>query len=56
MLVFVLYVTYMNKLVFKPNTFSHAGMEPSLPGYYQCFRGVKCHAQGHNTAYVGFES
>ena len=29
--------------------------EPPLPGYYQYFRGVKCHAQGHNTAEVGFE-
>ena len=26
--------------------------ELSLPGYYQYFRGVKCLAQGHNTALV----
>ena len=36
--------------------FSHEGTEPTLPGYYQYFRGVKCLAQGHNTAEVGFES
>ena len=30
-------------------------MEPPLPGYYQYFWGVKCLAQGHNTAVVGFE-
>ena len=35
--------------------FSHAGEEPPLPRYYQYFRGVKCPAQGHNTAEVGFE-
>ena len=35
--------------------FSHVGTEPLLPGYYQYFSGVKCLAQGHNTAEVGFE-
>ena len=35
--------------------FSHVGTELPLPGYYQYFRGVKCFAQGHNTAEVGFE-
>ena len=35
--------------------FSHVGMEPPLPGYYQYFRGVKSLAQGHNRAEVGFE-
>ena len=34
--------------------FSHVGTELLLPGYYQYFRGVKCLAQGHNTAEVGF--
>ena len=33
------------------NNFSHVGMEPPLPGYYQYFWGLKiCLAQGHNTA------
>ena len=36
--------------------FSHVGTEPPLPGYYQYFRGVKCLAQGHNTAKVCFET
>ena len=35
--------------------FSHVVTEPLLPGYYQYFLGVKCLAQGHNTAEVGFE-
>ena len=35
--------------------FSHIGTEPLLPEYYQYFRGVKCLAQGHKTAEVGFE-
>ena len=35
--------------------FSHVGTEPPLPGSYQYFRGVKCHAQGHNTAEVSFK-
>ena len=35
--------------------FSHVGTEPPLPGYYHYFRRVKCLAQGHNTAEVGFE-
>ena len=35
--------------------FSHVGSEPPLPGNYQYFRSVKCLAQGHNTAEVGFE-
>ena len=35
--------------------FSHVGTEPPLPGYYQYFRRVKCLAQGHNMAEVGFE-
>ena len=35
--------------------FSHVGTEPPLPGYYQDFWRVKCLAQGHNTAEVGFE-
>ena len=35
--------------------FSLVGTEPPLPGYYQYFRGVKCLAQGHNMAEVGFE-
>ena len=31
-------------------------MEPPLPGYNQYFQGgVKCLAQGHNIAKVGFE-
>ena len=34
--------------------FSHVGTEPTLPGYYQYFWGVKCLAQGHNTVEVGF--
>ena len=36
--------------------FSHVGMEPPLSGYYQYFWGVKCLAQVHNTAEVGFET
>ena len=35
--------------------FSHVGTEPQLHVYYQFFRGVKCLAEGHNTAEVGFE-
>ena len=35
--------------------FSYVGTESQLPGYYQYFRGVKCVAQGHNTAEVGFK-
>ena len=35
--------------------FSHVGTEPPFPVYYLCFQGVKCLAQGHNTAEVGFE-
>ena len=34
---------------------SHVEKEPPIPGSYQYFRGVKCLAQGHNTAEVGFE-
>ena len=37
------------------NFFSHVGTEPPLPGNYQYFRGVKCFAQGHNSAEVGFK-
>ena len=29
--------------------------KPPLPEHYQYFRGVKCLAQGHNAAEVGFE-
>ena len=35
--------------------FSHVGMEPSLPGYYQYFQEKKCPAQGHKMAESGFE-
>ena len=35
--------------------FSHVGTESPLPGYYQYFLGVKCLAQGHNMAEVGFQ-
>ena len=35
--------------------FSHVGTEPPLPGYYQYFWGVKCLAQRHITADIGFE-
>ena len=36
--------------------FSHVGIEPPFPGYYQYFLGSKCvFAQGHNTAEVGIE-
>ena len=37
------------------NVYSHVGTEPPLPGYYQYFQGVKCLAQEHNTAEVGFD-
>ena len=37
------------------NFFSHVGIEPALPVYYQYFRGVKCLAQRHNTAEVCIE-
>ena len=33
----------------------HVGTESLLPEYYQYFQGVKCLAQGHNTAEVGIE-
>ena len=32
-----------------------SGMEPLLPGYYQYFLGIKCLAQGQNTAERGSE-
>ena len=35
--------------------FSHVGTEPPLPGNNQYFGEVKCLAQGHNMAEVGFE-
>ena len=50
---FVLFLFRFNVPV--NNFLSHVGTEPPFPGYYQYFRGVKCLAQGHNTAEVGFE-
>ena len=35
--------------------FSHVWTEPPFPGYYKYFHEVKCLAQGHNMAEVGFE-
>ena len=35
---------------------SLVGTEPSLPGYNQFFWEVKCLAQGHNTAEIGFDT
>ena len=35
--------------------FSYVGTEPLLSGYNQYFSEVKCLAQGHNKAEVGFE-
>ena len=52
-LIICLFVLRLNVSV--NNFFSHVGMEPPLPGYYQYFRGVKCLAQGHSTVEVGFE-
>ena len=36
--------------------FSHVGMEPPFPCYYQNLWGVKGLAQGHNMTEVGFET
>ena len=49
-----LFVLRLNVTV-NNSVFGHVGTEPLLPAYYQYFLGVKCLAQGHTTAEVGFE-
>ena len=48
---------FVLRLTVPVNNFSVlSGRSQRLPGYYQYFQGVKCLAQGHNTAEVGFET
>ena len=48
-------ILFVCLFVLRQQFFSHVGTVPLLPGYYQYFLGVKCLAQGHNMAEVGFE-
>ena len=57
MMLFVCLFVYLFvlRLNVSDNFFSLVGTVPLLHEYYQYFLGVKCLAQGHNTAEVGFE-